>query len=322
MRRPVSLNRYGLLLVLALPVALTMATLAQRVKSPPPVAPTALSFPSVPPAQQAAPPPVPPCEEPPSPVEPQVRAESPGRAGVRVASVPGSGNTAATSVPLYYLKLSQVKSVLVKDGFGHAVDPFRERPTGQKIEEVDFLYPSSKSVLIMTPTEREYTVTFQSRAGVVRLDLRRGVGNTAPDLAVRYKDLALPEAVTAMLRVSPDGIDKVRFDKDGDGAFETTAEPDVAVSGPAARDTRGPTLCIGEDRRGAKTVVTLAAADASGVEAIYYSPDARESGDMEFALYTGPFEVDAARTPVVWTVADDKLGNRSGLGEFRLKARE
>lgn len=129
----------------------------------------------------------------------------------------------------------------------------------------------------------------------------------------------VPEGVTAMFKATPQGIEPVRLDKDGDGAFETEIKPDASLGGPAARDTRGPTTCFGERRRGAAVLLSIAAADSSGVKAIYYSLDAEmaENG-MEFRLYGGPVPVDPAKTPVVYAFADDRAGNRSGIYDFRL----
>jgi hypothetical protein len=59
----------------------------------------------------------------------------------------------------------------------------------------------------------------------------------------------------------------------GVGAFEIEVKPDAYVTGAAAGDTQGPTLCFGESRRGAKTLVTITAVDSSG---IFYAVEAPE----------------------------------------------
>lgn len=223
-----------------------------------------------------------------------------------------------------YLKLSDVQAVLVADSHGHSEDPFNERPTGQRLKRVVYDHPSRDSLLITAPVDETYIITFESRGQMlVSLDLVRGEDNEFPDLAVRYTDLHLPEGVRAMLRVTPQGIDPLRLDKNSDGDFETTINPGVVVTAPATYDHYGPTICFGESRRGAATRVTIAAADASGVRTIYYALAAGPPSDgLNFRPYEGPFEVDASRTPLIYALADDRVGNRSGLKEFKVKKQE
>lgn len=297
MRMQSPTRSYAVLSVSALAAVLGLAGFMQTAEGPPGPRPAGRPT-RLPAALQSDPRLNPPCEEP-----ERLPADSGG----------------PTSKPGYYLKLSRVQAVLVTDIYGHSVDPFYERPTGQEIKGVSFSRPNHMSVLIMAPADQEYTITFQSKRGEVALELLRGLDNYTPDVAVRYKDLWLPPGVTGMLRVTPAGIDDLRLDRDGDGAFEERVSPDVSVSGEAARDTHGPTICTGEAPFGGKTVVAIKAADASGVEAIYYSLDSWSPDGMDFKPYDGPFEVDLSKTTVVHAVADDKVGNRSSRHNFQLK---
>lgn len=173
-------------------------------------------------------------------------------------------------------------------------------------------------MLITTPADKTYTVTFgPGEEGAGTLRWAGGKGATRPDAAMRYKDLLLPKGATAMLRLTPQGAEPLRVDRDGDGTFEATLEPTAFVTGAAAQDAEGPTICFGETRRGAKTLVTIRAVDSSGValepsgvESVFYSLEP-ESRKMRFQLYTGPVEVDASSRPVIFVYADDKAGNRS-----------
>jgi hypothetical protein len=210
-----------------------------------------------------------------------------------------------------FLRLSRVTSVLLTDSSGRSEDPFNHRTTGQKVEGVVYDYVGVGSVLITTPAGGTYTVTFRPRDGAVALELMRGESREAPDLAVRYNDLLPPEGATAMLRATPEGFEDVRLDTDGDGEFETFVEPSVAVAGPAARDVDGPTICFSTLRSGPNALVAIAAADSSGVRAIYYSLAAFLRDEAPFRLYDGPFEVEAGRNPVVTAFAEDGVGNRS-----------
>lgn len=172
--------------------------------------------------------------------------------------------------------------------------------------------------MLTAPVDETYTVTFQSTGETVTLNLVRGQNNHVPEMAMRYKDLVLPVGVKARIKLTAQGVEPLQLDKDGDGTFETTVKPDAAVTGAAARDLSAPTICFGESKRGANSLITLAAADSSGVGAIYYSLDALKKDGMGFRLYGGPFEVDAARTPIIYAFADDGVGNRSGIYNFKV----
>lgn len=212
--------------------------------------------------------------------------------------------------PANYLKLSDFSSLLVTDDRGHSEDPLGEHPTGQKVEGAVYDRGSESSILITTSAGRTFTFTFKAGGAAGSVNLVRGVGNYSPETAMRYKDLMLPPRATAMLRVTPEGFEPLRVDRDGDGSFETEVKPDVHVTGAAAADTQGPTFCFGEERRGAKTLVTVVAVDSSGVGGVFYSLDAPE-GTLTFRPYAGPFEVDTEHTKSVAVFADDGVGNRS-----------
>lgn len=266
-----------------------------------------------------------PCEEPLGRSSQQAVSESSQDAGVQDENAATAMTTHAgevngrESAHSNYLNLHSVKSLLVSDSRGHS-EPFGGNPAGRKLKRlVIYDYTGKNSLMISAPVVETYTVTFQPAGeGGVAVDLVRGKNNGVPDMAMRYNDLFLPAGVTAMLKLTAQGIEPLRLDEDGDGAFETILKPDAAVEGAAARDLYAPTICFGESRRGANSLVTIAAADSSGARAIYYSLDAMNKDGMEFQIYDAPFEVDAARTPVVYAFADDRIGNRSGFYDFKL----
>lgn len=263
-----------------------------------------------------------PCKEPPGLIVPKPAPERKYLPGEKVVSAEGGAGKPVSeeSVHSNYLRLYPVKSLLVSDSRGRSEDPFGERPTGQNLNEVFYDYSNGNSVMISAPVDETYTVTFQvTGETTATINLVRGQNNQFPDMAMRYNNLVMPPGVTGMLKLTAQGIEPLRLDKDGDGTFETTIEPDAAVEGAAARDLHGPTICFGETKRGATSLVTIAAADSSGVRVIYYSLDEMKKDGMRFQIYHAPFEVDAARTPVVYAFADDRIGNRSGFYDFKLK---
>jgi len=84
--------------------------------------------------------------------------------------------------------------------------------------------------------------------------------------------------------------------------------------GDRADDLLPPTLTGSSSGPATGTTVTLTATDSGvGVQAVYYSLD----GDT-YRRYTGPIQVNAAQTPVLYAFADDNLANRSSLYTLRL----
>jgi hypothetical protein len=137
-----------------------------------------------------------------------------------------------------------------------------------------------------------------------------------PDQAIRYQDLVLPAGVMAKVRFTPQGIENLVYDSDGNGTFETTVTPTVSASGTSAQDVTPPTVNVSETRQQSFTLVTLTASDSeSGVKAIYYSADG-----SSFRPYTTPFNVDPYRNPVIYAFADDNVANRSSLSTYQLTA--
>ncbi|MBA3439564.1 MAG: hypothetical protein H0T92_06825 [Pyrinomonadaceae bacterium] len=106
---------------------------------------------------------------------------------------------------------------------------------------------------------------------------------------------------------TPEGVEDLRYDKDGDGTFETSVAPTVSVSGAAARDLEPPVITFRERAQGSKRLVTIAAADSGSVaKSVRYSLDGRY-----FQPYIRPLVVDPMQNPVIYAFADDGVANRS-----------
>src|SRR5207302_957889 len=92
--------------------------------------------------------------------------------------------------------------------------------------------------------------------------------------AVRYRDTVLPPGVTAMLRLTPSGIETLRYDADGDGIFETLVQPTVSLTGSPAGDITPPAITISGEAQQTRVRITINAQDGeSGVRDVYYSLD-------------------------------------------------
>ncbi len=151
------------------------------------------------------------------------------------------------------------------------------------------------------------TIRFRVGAEPINIDLVRGVSNHSPTLAVRYRDVRLPEGVNAQLKFVASTVEDLRYDADGDGVFETAVQPTVSLTGAAALDISAPFVTITAEAQGATQRVTISAIDAgSGVKTIFYSLDS-----TSYQPYTAPLSLDATQTHTVYAYADDNAANRS-----------
>jgi pimeloyl-ACP methyl ester carboxylesterase len=213
--------------------------------------------------------------------------------------------------PVYSLRVTGAPSVLITDDFGNTIAPMTDTPYDE-LPGVIAHVAGSKSLVVTMPTDRTHTVTIKTDSDPIAIELTKGTDVATQ--AVRYRDLSLPPFVTAVLKLTPQGAEGLKYDTDGDGVFETPVAPTASAAGTAAQDTDAPTVSVTEQLQPGGTRVSIAAADAgSGVKAVYYSLDS-----VKFNPYTSPFDVLPSQTPVVYAYADDTLANRSGLVEYRL----
>jgi hypothetical protein len=194
----------------------------------------------------------------------------------------------------------------------HTLNGTHSRP----ITEVAYLPLSDVMHAAILPTGGVYTITFQSAGTPLLLNVTRTDGMQISAVE-RYLDVALPLSTTLMLRITPAGIEPLRSDSDGDGAFETILTPTARIQGAGVYDTEAPTLTLRLHGEPFNPLITLAATDTgAGVAHILYSLDGRT-----FQPYTGTLRIDITRTPVLYAFADDAAGNRSNLSAFQLARR-
>jgi hypothetical protein len=250
-----------------------------------------------------------------------LRTENPGSCVNNVAVAekrkPLTGNekhaSEAVEQSSYYLRMSGVLSVTVTDASGSTTNPTSDE-TDAGLAGVTSYMMSEDALDVITPTDQVYTVTFRSGPELIDLDLAKGINNETLTDVSRYRDLSLPAGTQGVFKVTPQGIEGLRYDGDGDGTFETLVAPTASVSGMAAKDVSPPTVTISETGQQTSTQVTVSANDTgSGVHAIYYSLDG-----ANFHPYTGSLILDACNTPVFYVFADDNIANRSSLATYYL----
>jgi hypothetical protein len=209
--------------------------------------------------------------------------------------------------PEYALTVHGVAEVTVSDPFGNTTDTL-SGTLSVPIPDAVFYRLGDLSQLVLLPTGQPYTVTLRVGNDPLAIELTQGT-SSEKTLAVRYQDLELPPGAVAMLRITPQEVEDLRYDTGGNGVFDHSVTPTVYVTGAAANDTEPPAITLERSGPLEQTTVTLTATDAgTGVNRIKYSLDG-----TNFQLYTGPFQVNTLETPVVYAFADDNVANRSSL---------
>lgn len=220
----------------------------------------------------------------------------------------------AAAIPATHrLTFHNATEIVVRDAFGNSTPPISPA-IDRAVPGVDILTLGERVESVTLPATQAYTLTFATGTGLgIGIELRTGTGSTITH-TIHYKDLALPPQAKAQLVFSPQGIDLLRYDADGDGVFESSITPTVDVSGPQANDQEPPTIEMMQTTQGNHRLLTLTAQDAeSGVQALYYSLDG-----TQFQVYTSPLLLDPAQTPDVYAFADDVVGNRSSEVRYAL----
>jgi pimeloyl-ACP methyl ester carboxylesterase len=201
----------------------------------------------------------------------------------------------------YYLRAINVASLTITDSTG-------ELPSTATFYQLD-----EGVYAAVLPTDGVYTatITLKPQEGAI-IEMRNGT-NDSTNRAVRYLDLPPGGNNQVQVVFSQTGFSYLKRDTDADGSFETDVPPSADVSGSGANDREAPTIDISASGPLDARTVTITATDASGVQQILYSLDG-----TTFQPYTGPLVVDATQTQFIYTFADDRIANRSGLLTYPL----
>jgi pimeloyl-ACP methyl ester carboxylesterase len=201
----------------------------------------------------------------------------------------------------YYLRAINVASLTITDSTG-------ELPSTATFYQLD-----EGVYAAVLPTDGVYTatITLKPQEGAI-IEMRNGT-NDSTNRAVRYLDLPPGGNNQVQVVFSQTGFSYLKRDTDADGLFETDVPPSADVSGNGANDREAPTINVSASGPLNARTVTITATDASGVKQIFYSLDR-----TTFQPYTGPLVVDATQTQFIYTFADDRIANRSGLLTYPL----
>ena len=221
------------------------------------------------------------------------------------------GSLRPAETEAYYVTISGVERLAISDELGNTNIPVGDMGFELAVPGVSYFggtYGDAVTVanhgISMPADEGEFTVKFRTGSDSLDIEILKGVGNEAPNLAIRYIDLELPSDVECILTFSPKGVPDLRYDSNRDGTFDTLVPPTIRATGAAALDVTAPSVRIKYTGR----LITIEATDTeSGVGTIYYRIG--ESGS--FRIYTDPFLLSATTPEVVEAFADDNVGNRS-----------
>lgn len=240
--------------------------------------------------------------------------------GGLIACPPGTkkcGTLNFKSGPAWYFKLLFFKTLTVADDEGHRDSfPVTQNITIQTVRSVtyDNNCPKDNCMTVVMPVNRTYELTFTTEWEIM-LELVKGAGNECPDEAIKYLGQLVPEGATARLRITPRGVEDLRYDKGGNGNFSSTIKPTSHVFAPAAWESDGPSLKFSQQVHDANTLtIIITAEDESGVKTVMYSVD-----DSKPYRYDKSIKVDRARPHLIRAFADDVLGNRSDVYEYTTK---
>lgn len=217
----------------------------------------------------------------------------------------------AMAMDWHFLDVSGVERLDITDPDGNTNTPLG---IAADLAVPDVLYsygtlPEDNYVVpheVRMPANKIYDVKFRASSEGIRIEMLRGPGRNVSVKTVRYLDLHLPVGVMAWLKFTPQGVEDLRYDADGDGIFESTLAPTYSVTGDAAKDITPPIVRINTEISGNTATVTITATDEeTGVKYIKY----RTSGGR-YQLYTSPFIVNLTQTGMIYAFAEDNVGNR------------
>lgn len=233
-----------------------------------------------------------------------------------IACPPGTKNCGFKFRPAWYLRLDFFKTLTVADDEGHRdTFPVTEMLL-QTVTSVSYVNecPKDNCMMVIMSVDRTYELTFTPEWDFL-LELVKGVGNTCPDEAIRYLGPLFPEGTTARLRITPRGVEDLRYNTSGNGNFSFSIKPTSHTLAPAAWDTDGPSLKFAEQAQDANTVlVIISAQDESGVKTVMYAID-----DGPPQVYQKPIRLTRGRVHNIMAFADDTLGNRGNSYEYATK---
>lgn len=229
----------------------------------------------------------------------------------------GSGGQEPPVAEGFYITIVGTDRLEITDDLGNTNSPIGDEGFEKAVPGVSYqggLYGDVVNVgyhgVTIPADAGQYTIKFRTGTDSIDIEALKGVGNTSPNLAVRYIDLDLPPNVDCLLTFSPQGVPDLAYDSNGDGTFDTVVPAHVRVTGAAATDVTAPSVTLSFSKRtgGQGRLITIAANDSqTGVASTYY----RVGETGPYQVYNGTFFLHVPTAKVIEAFADDNVGNRS-----------
>jgi DNA-binding beta-propeller fold protein YncE len=214
---------------------------------------------------------------------------------------------ASNASSAYYVNVRGESDITVSDAYGNSTNTTTGTLTTPVPNIAIHRLPTGQYLVL--PDDQTYTVSFKTSTTPLFIEIRHGTGSSTSQ-AVRYLDLSLPANVNARIKVSPQGIENLRYD-DGSETYPNVIGPTASVSGNQANNTDPPSETVNVtgllDARKI-TINATALGTSNTLNAIWYSLDG-----INYQQYTQPIQVNAIQNPTLYTFADDVVGNRSSL---------
>jgi pimeloyl-ACP methyl ester carboxylesterase len=156
---------------------------------------------------------------------------------------------------------------------------------------------------------------------LVRIEINKSTNNADENksLVIWYIDLPMQKGQEAMLKFTPQGVEPLRLDTDGDGVFETVVQPTAVNSGPKPLDLEGPDLLHDFTWREDGVAVALTTSDPAGVKGYtWYALDPQkmdtrtnDAVPVVFSKYVNSFVANPTQFASLRAWADDNLANHA-----------
>jgi hypothetical protein len=183
-----------------------------------------------------------------------------------------------TFTPVFDFRTVGFDPVVVVDENGFSFRaPFGVPTPGMSPLEAFLAGPQAFQIL--APANHNYDVRLTSTGRPSKVTISQGLTPDDVSTVTRYLDVNIPRDTVLSFTFGPNDSGTLRRDMDGDGTFETSMAPTVAVSGPATQDVTPPSIKFrakaAHNRR--RVLIDISAEDDSetGVSALFYSLDPR-----------------------------------------------
>lgn len=216
-----------------------------------------------------------------------------------------------------YLQVTGVDRLEITDESGNTNSLLGAMDT--PIPEIDYEYGSSVGEFLVFPHEVKFSagkivdIKFRVSTDKIVIENIKGFGRENATEVTKFLDLQLPVGAIVWLEFMANGLESLRYDSDGDGAFETEVQPTFHLTGTSANDITPPNIDISFSVNNNTAVVTVNAIDnETGINQIRYIIN----GETSDYIYDAPFTINLTQSKLLYVSAENNAGNRNLLAKW------